>query len=74
MEHPELMIMEDPRAEIEFWLRALEQENLSVNNIALLNRCLENELKQYIEPPCHISFNKERISKSVKELTDDGNE
>lgn len=48
MDEPIFII--DPKKEIEFWLKALSNPNVSNENKKLLNECLQRDLKEYIYP------------------------
>ncbi len=43
-----LVAIKDAKKEIEFWLKALDNPNITMKNIELLNKCLEMELNSYL--------------------------
>lgn len=45
-----LTVIKDVKKEVEFWLNALSNENVSADNKKLLNKCLHLELQNYICP------------------------
>lgn len=53
----DLEIFEDPREKVQFWVAALSNPNVNRETAELLNQCLQNELKQYLNPPEHILIN-----------------
>lgn len=45
-----LMVVEDPLNRIQFWVDLLRTDGLSTETKRLVDKCLQNELRQYIEP------------------------
>ena len=50
-------IFDDPRQKVEFWMNALSNPNVNRETTELLNQCLQNELKQYLNPPESLLIN-----------------
>ncbi|MGD6876940.1 hypothetical protein [Bacillus infantis] len=46
----QLEVVKDVKKDVEFWLKAIESENVNSDNKILLNTCLEMELNKYLYP------------------------
>lgn len=45
-----IRVLEDPKKEVKFWLEAMKIPNLDKESLALLNKCLQMEIKKYMTP------------------------
>ena len=45
-----LEVIPEPKKEIKFWIDLLSNSNLDDESISLINKCLQNELKCYLNP------------------------
>jgi hypothetical protein len=43
-------IIKDHKKDIEFWLNAMSNPNINIENVKLLNMCLQIELNKYLFP------------------------
>jgi hypothetical protein len=44
-------VIKDPKQDIEFWLNALSNEYVNMDNKELLNKCLQIQLNRHLYPP-----------------------
>lgn len=52
----QLEINEDPIKKVAFWLDAMQVDGISFETKRLMDKCLQNDLRNFIEPP-EIKFN-----------------